>query len=179
MPVDLNKHRALDLPKEDRIAYLKVVASLAAADGAIGDREIGLIRSACEDFGLDGQEIDGVVAVARDPEQAEIQRTVESLKESPLRFTLLADLTFVAHADGRYTKEERIEIVEISQILNTTYDQLIAVDRYVEAKRKGGKAAAGAPPEFMGFNRNTPAGLGAKNYLGIKWLAAKIGKTGG
>ncbi len=31
--VDFNKHRAMDLPKEDRIAYLKVVASLAAADG--------------------------------------------------------------------------------------------------------------------------------------------------
>ena len=173
--MDFDKHHALDLPKEDRIAYLKVVASLAAADGAIGDKEIALIRSACEDFELSGQEIDDVVAAARDPEHTEIQQTIESLKDSPLRFTLLTDLTFVAHADGRYTKEERIEVVEISQILDTTYDQLIAIDRHVEAKRKAGKAVGAGPAGPMGFGKKTAAGVGLTSYMGIKWLAGKLG----
>jgi len=137
----------------------KVIASLAAADGTIGGQEIDHIRNTCGNFGLNGDESEVVVAAATNPEQAEIQDTIKSLKGSPLRFTLLEDLTFAAHADGRYTKEERIEIVEISQILDTTYDQLAAIDRRVEATRKAGTATAG---------------MGLKSYLGITWLAAKI-----
>jgi len=157
--VDFDTHKALELPKEERIAYLKVIASLAAADGEIRDQEIEHIRSTCRDFGLNSDEVDEIVSAARNPEQAEIQDTIKGLKDSPLRFTLLADLTLAAHADGRYTKDERIEIVEISQILDTTYDQLVAIDRRMEAERKAGTATAI---------------IGLKSYFGIKWLAAKI-----
>jgi uncharacterized tellurite resistance protein B-like protein len=159
IPVDFDTHKALELPKSDRVAYLKVIASLAAADGVIGAKEIAHLQSVCEEFGLQEDETAAIVATAQSPEQAEIVETIESLKGSPLRFTLLADLTFAAYADGRYTKDERIEIVEVSQLLDTTYDQLVAIDRHVEAKRKKGTVAAVA---------------GLKGYLGISWLASKL-----
>ena len=99
--MDFDTHKALELPKSDRIAYLKVVASLAGADGVIGAKEIAHLRSVCEEFGLQEDEAAAIVATAQSPEQTEIVETIESLKGSPLRFTLLADLTFAAHRDRR------------------------------------------------------------------------------
>jgi uncharacterized tellurite resistance protein B-like protein len=157
--LDFDTHKALELPKDERVAYLKVIASLAGADGNIGRTEITHLRATCDEFGLDAEEAQEVEAAAQAPEEAEIIQTIESLKGSPLRFTLLADLTFAAYADGRYTKEERIEIVEVSQLLDTTYDQLVAIDRHVEAKRKKGTMTAVA---------------GLKGYLGVSWLASKL-----
>ena len=59
----------------------------------------------------------------------------------------------------RSAKDERIEIVDVSQVLDISYDQLVAIDRHVEAKRKKGTIAAVA---------------GLKGYLGISWLASKL-----
>ena len=171
--MDFDIHNALELPKRERVAYLKVVASLAAADGRIGATEQDLIRTACRDFELNAQETDEVVRAAADPEQAEILDTVETLRESPLRFTLLADMTHVAHADGRYTREERTEIVEISQILGTTYAELAAIDRRVEAERKAARSPKGGH-EPRGFGTHVGGGAGLKSYLGITWLAGKL-----
>ena len=159
IPVDLDTHKALELPESDRVAYLKVIASLAAADGVIGDKEIAHLRSVCEEFQLQAEDTAAVLATAQAPEETEIVETIASLKGSPLRFILLADLTFAAYADGRYTKDERIEIVDVSQVLDISYDQLVAIDRHVEAKRKKGTIAAVA---------------GLKGYLGISWLASKL-----
>jgi len=197
--VEGEKHPALKLPSEERTAYLRVIASMASSDGKVSDSEIAHLREACEEVGLDPVDTGSVIDSAVEPDSAEIDAAIRQLAGSELKFTLLADLLFIAHSDGKYSEEERLEVVAIADTLGINTAQVSAVDRYVAAvlraskakgfemddlKKHGGEVAAGlvaagVPIAAVGMSGSV-AGLSAAGVTsGLAALGMGLGVTTG
>ena len=60
-----------DLPAEQRVEYLRVLAALVSADGILGGRELGALEAYCDRLGLDhGQRVQfSVFELKVDPAQ--------------------------------------------------------------------------------------------------------------
>jgi len=159
--VDNETHPALKLPSEERAAYLRIVASLAAADGIVNDAEIAHLRGACGDLGLSAAETGAVIAAAEEPDHAKLDEDVRLLRRSALRFTLLCDLLFIAHADDTYSDEERNEVFAIGDALGITEGQRLALNRYVTAVLKAGRARGFEVEDLKKLGGEVAAGLAA------------------
>jgi uncharacterized tellurite resistance protein B-like protein len=151
----------LKLPSKERAAYLRVIASLAALDGEVSDAEIAHLRRACKDLELTPAQMGRVIASAEAPDKAMVRDAVRQLAGSQLRFTLLSDLLFIAHADGRYSEEERSEVAAVADALGITKAQRSAVDKYVTAVMKAGKAKGVGAEALKKLGGEVAAGLAA------------------
>src|SRR5947207_718414 len=115
-----SEHSARDLPLGERVDYLTVVASMAAADGRVEESELEQLRAFCRALELPRRETERVLAAARAPDRPHVREILERLKDSPLRFTLLTDLVFVAHADGDFDASELVEVEAIALALGVS-----------------------------------------------------------
>lgn len=158
MSAQEDKHEASELPLEERIDYLMVVAAMMAADGDADTNEVQKLRELCEALKLAPADTVSVIAQANEPDITRVQRALTRLKTSALKFTLMTDCLFMAFADGKIVPEEEAEISAIADALGITQKQVIALRKYVEAvlniakgevpkeaaKRVLGEALAGA-----------------------------------
>lgn len=127
-----HRHALLDYPEVERVDYLSVVASLASADGNVTDDEISKIREFCETVQIGDIGISLIIAAIENPSVVDLQTILPRLAQTDLKFTLLADMLFLAHADGMCCTEEQEEIHKIAAMLNIASEQIEAVNRYVE-----------------------------------------------
>ncbi|HEX7667980.1 MAG TPA: TerB family tellurite resistance protein, partial [Polyangiaceae bacterium] len=67
---------------------------------------------------------------------AMVERHLEALDASPLRFTLLSDCLALAYADGDYSKGERKEIHALARALKIDDAQVTALEEAGAALRK-------------------------------------------
>lgn len=127
------QHSLMEYPEVERVDYLCVVASIAAADGKVTDEEISHIREYCESTGIGEIGIGLIIAALENPEGVDIPTIVSRLAHTDLRFTLLTDMLFMAHADGIVCPIEQEEINKIAAMLTITHHQIEAINMYVEA----------------------------------------------
>ena len=130
------KHPALELHVDERIDYLVVVASMAAADHELHENELAQLSEACDAFDLGAAGTGEVFAMARQPDRTRIKAAVARLKDGDLRFTLMTDLIFMAYADDKVVSEERQELADLADTLCITGEQLNSLEQYVLAVRK-------------------------------------------
>ena len=130
--MDTQHHPLLDYAEVERVDYLSVVASLASADGKVTDDEVTKIREFCETVKIGGIGISLIIAAIENPAVVDLSSILPRLAHTDLKFTLLADMLFMAHADGRCCSDEQAEINNIAAMLNIAPEQIDAVNRYVE-----------------------------------------------
>lgn len=151
-----NKHPLNEYPENEKVDYLSVIASIAAADGHVSDEEVSHLREFCKMIGISATGIGKVIAAAEDVSNVNIRQVISQLSESDLRFTLVTEMFYLAYADGILKPSEKKEIRKIAKKLNIKDEQTEAIQRYVEAvikakdsgsskeelKRLGGEVAA-------------------------------------
>lgn len=142
------KHPATDLPIAERVDFLVVVASMAAADGEIAASEFQKLREMCKILELGADEIGQVMAAAEKPDGVRIREVTGRLRSSELRFTLMTDLLFMAYADDKFVEAEQRETRALADALGIADAQLAALEKYVVAVRKAG-AATGVDSDDM------------------------------
>jgi uncharacterized tellurite resistance protein B-like protein len=120
-------HEALDIPLAERVDYLMIIASMAGADVSIAPEELQKLRDLCSALQLPERESELILSTARRP-TASIERHLDALKSSPLRFTLLSDCLSLAYADGEYAKSERKEIATLASALGVDAAQLSTLE---------------------------------------------------
>jgi uncharacterized tellurite resistance protein B-like protein len=134
-------HEALAVPLEERIHYLTVVASMAGVDVVLTPEELGRLEQLCRELELPDTETKRILTIAHRP-TASIERHLDALRASPLRFALLTDCLSMAYADGEYAKGEQREIRDLARALEVDDTQLAALEECVKELR----LAPGAPP---------------------------------
>lgn len=138
-------HEAHDIPLAERVDYLMIIASMAGADVSIAQEELRKLRDLCQALELPERELELVLSTARRP-TASIERHLDALKTSPLRFTLLSDCLSLAYADGEYAKSERKEIASLASALGVNAAQLSTLEEcalaLAEAAAQGGDSHA-------------------------------------
>lgn len=128
------RHEALDVPLAERVHYLMIVASMAGVDVVLTPEELAKLGQLCKELELPEAETREILTVAHRP-TASIERHLDALKASPLRFALLTDCLSMAYADGEYAKGEQKEIRDLAGALGVDEQQLAALEECVQALR--------------------------------------------
>jgi uncharacterized tellurite resistance protein B-like protein len=123
-------------------AYLGAIASIATADREASAEELEHIAGLCDAADLSDQQKQSVIRAATELSGEELNRCLDVLKNSELRYSLVTDLMTFAKADNNYSEEEEQNVHKIAQYLGVGEKQFSLLDKFAEKA-----ATTGAPPE--------------------------------
>jgi uncharacterized tellurite resistance protein B-like protein len=155
---------------EEKAAYLKAIASIATADQTASDQEITYLANLAGVAGLGEDEQQQIITAAKDTSGNSLKYSLDVLKSSDLRFSLVADLIAFAESDNNVVEQEKTHIASIAKYLDINEAQLEALNDYV-------KEASTQPAEAMGFSGDV-AGGGLGGILGNLGLGDKLKSSG-
>ncbi|WP_205500629.1 TerB family tellurite resistance protein [Rufibacter psychrotolerans] len=121
-----------DYSDQEKGAYLGALATIASADGHVSEEELAFLRLIGEAAELPPNLQEEVESIAKNPSQISLQRCLDVLKGSPLRFSFVTDIISFAKADGDYSREEQQRIAEVSQYLGIDQKQFSILDQFVD-----------------------------------------------
>ncbi|MEO5570852.1 MAG: TerB family tellurite resistance protein [Bacteroidia bacterium] len=147
-----------DYTDEEKGAYLGAIASLATADHVASEEELINISELADRAGISDDQKQLVLQAATELSGEELDRCIEILKNSELRFSLITDLISFAKADENYDDEEKSKIEEMSQQLGINKSQFSLLDHFV-TKSNETNQLSNTPPK-QGFLESL--GLGDK-----------------
>ncbi len=127
---------------EEKGAYLGAIASIATADKSASEEELDYISKLADAAELSPEQKEAVTRAATEISGEELQRCMDILKGSELRFSLIADLIAFAESDNNYSPEEKANVEKIAHYLNIDQQQFSLLDQFVKKT-----AASDAPPE--------------------------------
>lgn len=181
-----NKHPLINSSENEKIAYLSIVASIASADNNVSSEEIDNLLKLGDQVNLTSDGVGKIIAAAKDPNSAPIKQYISELKNSELKFTLIADMYFLGYADDKMTKDEISEIKSISNKLNVKSDQVEAIAKYVKAmidqakgKIEGKETLKNVGSEVAGSLAAAGVPLGAVAVSGSVFGLSAAGMTSG
>jgi uncharacterized tellurite resistance protein B-like protein len=124
-------HPAIASPMRVRIDYARVVASVATIDQGLDPQEIASLRRLCGALGLPPGATEGVVLFAQAPQADKVRESVEALRDTDLRLTVITDVVALAMADGKYHIAERKQIHALAALLLVSEPEVAAIEDYV------------------------------------------------
>ncbi|PKV63179.1 tellurite resistance TerB family protein [Pontibacter ramchanderi] len=168
-----------DYTMEEKGAYLAALASIASADGHASEEELEFLRVLSEAAEMPENVEEEVISIARNPSQISVQRVLDVLKKSQLRFSFITDIISFAKADGEYTQEEQKRIQEMASYLGVDQKQYSLLEQFVdkadEAQKHGEDPSSQAFMSKNGFgDMFKNAGISPQMVQGILGIAAPI-----
>jgi uncharacterized tellurite resistance protein B-like protein len=144
-------------------AYLGAIASLATADREASAEELEYISDLCDAANISETQKQAVLRAATELSGEELNRCLDILKNSELKYSLVADVIAFAKADKDYSEPEQQRVQQISQYLGLDKKQFSLLDEFAD------KAAAhNGPPE----EKNKPSFLSS---LGLTYKMNNAG----
>ena len=155
-------------------AYLGAIASLATADRSAGEEELEYINALIESAEISDQQAELIRNAATSPvADADLQRFLEVLKISELRFSLVSDVIAFAQADQNYTEQEQEKVKEIASYLGVNQQQFSVLDQFTQ------KAVEEVPQhaEELQSQQTSPSNFLDSLGFGDKLQSAGINKS--
>lgn len=118
--------------EQEKTAYLSSIAALATADRQATAPEAEFLQHLGQQAGLSDDAIRQVLAAADDSNNQTVQRNLDALKGSDLRFSLVTDLISFARADGTYSADEEAMVAKMAQYLGVNPEQKQALETVVD-----------------------------------------------
>jgi hypothetical protein len=118
--------------EEQKAAYISAIASIATTDNVASENEINYLVNLADYAGVNEQSKQTVLAAAKDTSLNSLKQSLDVLKLSELRFSLVADLIAFAEADSNLSDGEKKHIAIISHYLGVNDKQLQALNEYVK-----------------------------------------------
>ena len=131
-----------DYSDAEKGSYLGAVASIATADRSATEEEMEYIGALADSAELSPEQKEAVYRAATELSEEELQKCLDVLKGSDLRFSLVTDLIAFAESDQNYTAEEKANVEKMAQYLNINQQQFSLLDQFVQKTK-----AADVPPE--------------------------------
>ncbi|PVY42984.1 TerB family tellurite resistance protein [Pontibacter virosus] len=168
-----------DYTMEEKGAYLAALASIASADGNASEEELEFLRVLSEAAEMPENIEEEVLSIARNPSQISLQRVLDVLKKSQLRFSFITDIISFAKADGEYSQEEQKRIQEMANYLGVDQQQYSLLEQFVdkadEAQKQGEDPSSQAFMNKNGFgDMFKNVGISPQMVQGILGIAAPI-----
>lgn len=143
-------------------AYLGAIASIATADREASPEEIEYIEHLCDAAKLSPQQKQVVVQAATELKGDELNKCLDVLKKSELKYSLIADLMAFAKSDDNYSEEEEQTITRISEYLGVDQKQFSLLDQFAgesvnqpEASHAQGLLGGGLGSQLQNAGINT------------------------
>lgn len=131
-----------DYSDSEKGAYLGALASIATADRTASEEEISYLEALSDAAALSEEQKAAVRSAATEMSGEDLRHCLDILKNSELRFSLMADLLAFAEADSNYSEEEKKSIEHIAQELNISQQQFSLLNQFVKKA-----SASGVTPE--------------------------------
>ncbi|RZK22214.1 MAG: TerB family tellurite resistance protein, partial [Hymenobacter sp.] len=116
----------------EKTAYLSAIAALATADRQASAPEAEFLQHLGQQANLSDDAIRQVLAAADDASNQSVQQSLDVLKNSDLRYSLITDLISFARADGAYSNDEEAMIARMAQYLGVNPEQKQALESVVD-----------------------------------------------
>ncbi|MGV3642193.1 MAG: TerB family tellurite resistance protein [Adhaeribacter sp.] len=175
-------------------AYLAAIATVASADRQVTEQEVEFLNLLSEAAGLAPNTREEVITVAKNPSAIDLQKSLDVLKQSDLRFSFVTDVMSFAKADGQLDAEEEKKIQQMAQYLGINDQQFHTLEQFVDkAEEAGQKGEDPTDPAFLNktglansFGQSgIPLGGMMKGLLGIiapmvisRMMSGRRGSTG-
>ncbi len=140
-------------------AYLGAIASIATADREASEEEIEYITALCDSANLSPVQKQAVIQSAKELTGEDLNRCLDVLKNSDLKYSLLADLMAFAQLDKNYSEEEKQNVQHIAQYLQINQQQYSLLNEFTQKTSSSSIAADEIKkPDFL-------SSLGLKDKL--------------
>jgi uncharacterized tellurite resistance protein B-like protein len=116
---------------QEKGAYLGAIASIATTDHEATQEELEYLTALSEAMELSPVQEATVVRAASQLTSCELKKCLDVLKNSSLKYSLVADIITFAKVDGRYTEQEKSNIQKIAEYLNVNHNQFSLLDQFV------------------------------------------------
>jgi len=113
-------------------AYLGAIASIATADREASPEELEYIENLCNAAELSENQKQAVLSAATELSGEELNRCLDILKKSELKYSLVADLMAFAKSDNKYSEQEEQNITKISRYLGIDQKQFSLLDQFAD-----------------------------------------------
>jgi uncharacterized tellurite resistance protein B-like protein len=150
-----------DFSGTEKVAYLSAIASIATADRSATEDEVEFLEALIDSAELSSDQGQEVIKAANDPSNANLKSHLDNLKNSQLRYSLLADMISFAKSDGQYTAEEQDRVQQIASYLNINQTQFNALNQFVDKADQAQKQ--GQDISSSGFMESSGLGNMLKN----------------
>lgn len=165
--------------QEEKAAYFGALATIASADGHASPEELEYLEMMAQAAELPDNVKHELVSIAQNPSQINLQKCLEVLKKSQLRFSFVSDIISFAKADGQYTADEQQHIQQMSDYLDINQEQFSILDQFVnkanDAQKQGEDPTS---PSFLhknGFeDRFKRLGISPQMMQGMLGIIAPI-----
>lgn len=115
---------------EEKGAYLGAIASIATADREASPEEKEYISALCDAADISDTQKQAVITAATELTGDELNKCLDVLKNSKLKYSLVADMSAFAKADGNYGEAEQKSVQKISQYLEVDQKQFSLLDEF-------------------------------------------------
>jgi tellurite resistance protein len=134
----------------EKAAYLGAIASIATADRNATQDEMEHLDTLSEAAGLSQEQSEMIRRAATELTGDELNRCLDELKGSDLRFSLVTDCIAFAESDGEYGPEEKAHIGKMATYLGVDQKQFSLLDQFAkEAKATASDPEKAASPQFL------------------------------
>jgi uncharacterized tellurite resistance protein B-like protein len=113
-------------------AYLGAIASIATADREATQDELEHISQLCDAANLSEEQKQLVLQASSELSGEELNRCLDVLKKSNLKYSLVTDLIAFAKADNNYSELEQQNVQKIAQYLGVDQKQFSLLDQFAE-----------------------------------------------
>lgn len=159
-------------------AYLSAIASLATADREASEEELQHLSALATAANLPDDQLRAVEQAATETSGEALNRSLDMLKNSDLKYSLVTDLIAFAKADANYSEEEQGNIKQISNYLGVNQEQFGLLDQFAQKAADDPQMAQqpGAAQNLFGFgDKMKSAGINTSGLLkGLMTLAAPM-----
>jgi len=157
-------------------AYLAAIASLATADRQAGPQEVEYLTHLDTAANLSDAQKQIVLNAAKETSGDELKKSLDVLKTSELRFSLVTDLIAFAKLDNNYSEEESQYIQKVAQYLGVDQKQVSLLNQVAENAKSNESNQQVAEPGFLSSIKEKLQGAGINTSTLTKGLIA-IGGT--
>ena len=132
-------------------AYLCAIASLATADRQASEEELAYLDQLAAAARLSAAQQQHVRQAATEMTGEDLKRCLDVLKDSQLKYSLVADLMAFAKADNDYSEAEEQNIQKISSYLGLDPQQVSLLNQFAEQSAQPAGAAETTTPQQQAF----------------------------
>jgi uncharacterized tellurite resistance protein B-like protein len=116
----------------EKTAYLSAIAALATADRQASAPEAEFLQRLAQQAGLSEGATRQVLAAADSADNHTVQQSLDQLKSSDLRYSLVTDLISLARADGTYSPGEEEMVGKMAAYLGINPEQKQTLESVVD-----------------------------------------------
>ncbi|HVE62022.1 MAG TPA: TerB family tellurite resistance protein [Chitinophagaceae bacterium] len=113
-------------------AYLAAIASISSADRSASEEEMEYLEALSESADLSQEQKNLIRQAASDISGEDLNRCLDVLKGSDLRFSLVSDLIAFAESDKNYSPEEKQNVEKIATYLGVNKEQFSILDQFTK-----------------------------------------------